>query len=105
MGSDANDVSSSSAASVPSAVWHVEDYENEDQYLDGIEARYGIKEAGIPIAYAFRGDRARLIAAAPELLEAVRYLTEWIEEHSVKPREITELHDAYAAIAKATGAA
>lgn len=43
------------------------------EYLDGIRSRFTVRsKSGAPIAYAFDADEARLIAAAPDLLEAVK---------------------------------
>lgn len=51
--------------------WEVEDFGWPD-YLDGIRSRYAVRrKSGAPIAYAFDADEARLIAAAPDLLEAL----------------------------------
>ncbi len=49
--------------------WNVEDC-GSPEYLDGIQSRYTVCGRGkMPIAYAFDADEARLIAAAPDLLE------------------------------------
>jgi hypothetical protein len=44
---------------------------------------------------------ARLIAAAPELLEALQGIMEWMKQHH--PKAHSNSHKAHAAIAKATG--
>ena len=51
--------------------WKVEDC-GSPEYLDGIQSRYTVRGRGkMPIAYAFDADEALLIAAAPDLLEAL----------------------------------
>lgn len=51
--------------------WFVVDWGSPD-YLDGIQSQYAVKANERPVAYAFDADEARLIAAAPELLDALR---------------------------------
>ena len=48
-------------------------------------------------------NNARLIAAAPDLLESLVSLVDWFEQH--KPEAAQNLQKARAAIARATGAA
>lgn len=50
--------------------WIMKD-EGFEEYLDGITSRYTIKTRHEIIAYCFKEDRARLIAAAPDMLEAL----------------------------------
>ena len=51
-----------------------------------------------------RKSDAQLIASAPDLLEALRVLSEWVE-CQISDNECRPLENARAAIAKATGAA
>lgn len=92
--------------------WAVDDL-GEPDYLDGIKAQfvvYGGNERRIPIAYAFDAASADLIAAAPNLLEALMDFDNWLTSFDPENqadrfagRKVTIA--ARAAIAKATGAA
>lgn len=58
----------------PSAAWTFTDC-GEPEYLDGIRSQYDVRtEAGAPVAYCFDGQQARLIAAAPDMYEALKAL-------------------------------
>lgn len=53
--------------------WDVDDF-GEPDYLDGVKSQFMIYtgSAREPIAYAFEEDRARLIAAAPDMYQALQ---------------------------------
>lgn len=75
----------------------------EPDYLDGAAAQYQVEAGDEVIAYAFEADHARLIAAAPELLEA---LQRYVVGDETEARTDNNLYrTARAAIAKATGEA
>ena len=74
--------------------WSVKDFGGAT-YLDGIEAQYAVMSGEDFVAYAFEAERARLIAAAPELLECLQNAA----MNSTGERRARYL----AAIAKATG--
>jgi len=80
--------------------WRVNDW-GEPEYLDGMKAQYIINAKGEDrTAVVFGQANARLIAAAPELLEALRSILPLAVHTS--PEDVA-VHTARAAIAKATG--
>ena len=98
------------APDAPEGAWEVSDA-GEPDYLDGIQSQYCVQAAsGRPIAYVFRSDEARLIAAAPDLLEAAKLALSiaesWIHDQldgtSMVDDELARLQPVRAAIAKAT---
>jgi len=70
----------------------------------GQEAGYIGFPDGSGFYAAINEDDLRVIATAPELLHALLCLTEWVEDHAIKPSEIPELASARAAIQKAEAA-
>lgn len=72
MNSPSRNGGETSAATPKSAApgWYVVDCGAPD-YLDGIQSQYTISCNGRPIAYAFKAGEAALLAAAPDLLEAL----------------------------------
>ena len=86
------------------ANWSVEDFGGAT-YLDGIEAQYAVMSGEDIAAYAFEADRARLIAAAPEMLEAAQLALHEMCNTTAPRNSFTDAVEALAdAIAKATGA-
>lgn len=74
----------------------------EMDYLDGIRSGLTIRQAnGAPVAYAFDAAEARLIAAAPELLEALRIARRYVADLPIVGDADLAIIDE--AIAKATG--
>lgn len=77
-------------------------------YLDGIECSMLVRDAkGSPVAYCFDKDQTHLIAAAPNMLAALRAAAQAIGDcHNYRShlhfKELTVIRNA---IAKATGAA
>ncbi len=68
------------------------------------------EEAGRDVALVreFHEANARLIAAAPDLLEVARWVVDWfgnMQEKNMEPEEFEVLAEARSAIAKATGEA
>lgn len=62
--------------------WHVDDY-GHDTYLDGVKARYGVRAENLEnIGFAFEPNHARLMAAAPDLLAALRHAVRWHDQLS-----------------------
>jgi hypothetical protein len=81
--------------------WTVEDC-GYPEYLDGVLSRYTVREVeGRPVAYAFSADDARKLAAAPDLLEALKLAADWMGEWN-RPASVMETINA--AIAKAEAA-
>jgi len=79
--------------------WRVNDW-GEPEYLDGMRAQYTIEARGDDrTAVVFEQDDARLIAAAPELLEALVGLVDY---HDTDEEELPEVTAARVAITKAT---
>lgn len=57
--------------------WHLQ-IDDDSEYLDGICSRHVVKnEAGLVIAYCFSEEHGRLLAAAPDLLAALKAVEEW----------------------------
>ena len=87
--------------------WSVSD----ETTRDGLRSKliHGMPEGMLAIVRVehqgrYYGDaNARLIAAAPDLLHALLCLKDWVEDHAVKPLEISEMQTAIAAITKAEG--
>jgi len=73
----------------------------EPDHLDGIRSGFTISRGEYsPVAYAFEGSEARLIAAAPDLLAALEHV---MDAYAARIHPLTGGNMAYAAIAKATG--
>ena len=83
-----------------SGQWETDDYGTPEP-LDGIRAQFVILSQDGPVAYVYTEADARLIVAAPELLEALREMVSMVE--MVIPFETPRQRKARAAIAKATG--
>lgn len=83
--------------------------EGEESYLDGITSQYSIMaENGRPIAYGFDEEEFKLIAAAPEMLEALEWAIEQLDAEYTKKLAITKhtanrMEHAKQAIEKAKG--
>lgn len=78
---------------------------DEPDYLDGIKSGVTIRGVGgRPVAYAFKADEGRLLAAAPDLLAVVREFQEafgpWKAQTAKQERAFAL---ARAALAKALG--
>ena len=75
--------------------WEVDDY-GTPELLAGISARFVVLSDDGPVAYVYTENDARLLAAAPELLEALNYAIKQVPELGTVPGIAS-------AIAKATG--
>jgi hypothetical protein len=87
--------------------WVVLDY-LEPQRLDQVEMQYAVLVEGKHswLCYAFREDDARLMAAAPEMLDALRRAAMALAFAAESSREMLDDYNAVsAAIAKVTGGA
>lgn len=88
--------------------WKVLDY-FAPQSLDQVKMQYAVLVEAKPswLCYAFHEGDARLMAAAPDLLEAMQLMVARFEPNAwaneLKPKEVLDI--ARAAIAKATGEA
>lgn len=80
--------------------WESDDYGAPEQ-LYGIRAQFVILSQDGPVAYVYTEADARLIAAAPDLLEALREMVSVVE--MAIPFDGPQQRKARAVIAKATG--
>lgn len=89
--------------------WHVEHHPNGYHVKYGWEQKHPLlpNSLGTTLVRVSEEDDARLIAAAPDLYEALREIAEWGTPYSVEDEEQTEYGAiktiARAALAKATG--
>ena len=83
--------------------WEVDNY-GTPELLAGISAQFVVLSDDGPVAYVYTKADARLLAAAPELLEALMLAESVYRQNCVNEGEPSSVLDAMqAAIAKATG--